>query len=161
MPQIRPIPAIQYAETAGVVHSDLIAPPYDVLDEAGKAKLLEKSCNNIVAVDLPHLPAKTVGPDATYAAAGERYRDWLKRGVLVRRNKPAMFAYQQTYTVNGRTFKRRGLVTNVQIEPFGQRNGIHPHEQTFSGPKDSLAMSAKLPCVTHSSGEPRFSQTYA
>lgn len=142
MPEIRAIPAITFAPPAGG-HGDitkLIAPPYDVLDEAGKARLLDRDAHNIVAIDLPHLPAKTVGPDATYAKAGDTYRDWLHRGILKRRATPAMFVYQQSYTHGGKQFHRRGLIANVAVQPFGKSptggGGIHPHEQTFSGPKE-------------------------
>lgn len=140
MPAIRPIGAVQYAVEDGDVTA-LISPPYDVLDAAAKARLLAKEPHNIVAVDLPHLPAKTVGPDETYAQAGATYRHWIEKGVLTRRSRPALFAYQQTYRVNGRQFKRRGLMCNVRLQPFGEWPGdgagaIHPHEQTFSGPKE-------------------------
>ncbi len=140
MPRIEPIEAVRFAGPATGDLSALIAPPYDVLDEKGKAALLARDGHNIVAVDLPHLPAKTVGPDATYEAAGALYRKWLGEGVLKRSEKPAVFVYQQTYTANGRTFKRRGLIANVAVKPFGKAadglGGIHPHEQTFSGPKE-------------------------
>jgi uncharacterized protein (DUF1015 family) len=111
-----------------------------VLDEAGKARLLGVDPRNIVAIDLPHLPAKTVGPDAVYEKAGEVFRAWLAEGTLVRRATPAIFVYQQTYRHAGRPFQRRGLIANVTIQPFGKSpdggGGIHPHEQTFSGPKE-------------------------
>jgi uncharacterized protein (DUF1015 family) len=159
MPQIRPIPAITFTTPSGDV-SSLIAPPYDVLDQRDKDALLAKNNSNIVGVDLPHLPAKTVGPDSTYEAAGKKYRDWLAKGVLGRRARPALFVYQQTYTVSGgasggvgKKLQRRGLVANVTVQPFGKsasgKGGIHPHEQTFSGPKEDrmklmLATQAQL-----------------
>jgi uncharacterized protein (DUF1015 family) len=140
MPRIEPIPAVSFAGPVSGDLSALIAPPYDVLDEKGKAALLARDGHNIVAVDLPHLPAKTVGPDATYESAGALYRKWISEGVLKKSDKPAVFVYQQTYTANGRTFKRRGLIANVAVKAFGKASdglgGIHPHEQTFSGPKE-------------------------
>jgi uncharacterized protein (DUF1015 family) len=143
MPKIQPIHAVTFAAAGredGADISKLIAPPYDVLDETSKASLLAQDGHNIVAVDLPHLPAKTVGPDSTYAATGERYRQWQQQGVLGQRGKPAIYVYQQTYTVNERQFQRRGLIANVHVQPFGKatdgQGGIHPHEQTFSGPKE-------------------------
>lgn len=140
MAQILPIPAITYDFSPETDMMPVIAPPYDVLDEKSKAALLARNECNIVAVDLPHLPAKTVGPDATYAAAGELYRQWLADGTLIHRKKPALFAYRQSYTHNHHTFKRCGLFANVTIQPFGPspdgKGGIHPHEQTFSGPKE-------------------------
>ena len=140
MADIRPIPAITYDFPADVDMLPVIAPPYDVLDEKSKAELLERNDCNIVAIDLPHLPAKTVGPDETYAKAGEVYRAWLADGTLKRSEKPAIFAYRQCYTHRGHTYRRTGLIANVKIQPFGKpadgSGGIHPHEQTFSGPKE-------------------------
>lgn len=140
MPQIRPIAAVTYTPGPSGEVSNVIAPPYDVLNEASKAALLATDAHNIVAIDLPHLPAKTVGPDETYAAAGEMYRDWLSKKVLVQGDKPAIYAYQQTYTVKDQTFERRGLIANIPVQKFGPAEGgvggVFPHEQTFSGPKE-------------------------
>lgn len=140
MPKIQPIAAITFTPGSSGDITQRIAPPYDVLNEASKAALLAKDAHNIVAIDLPHLPAKTVGPDETYAAAGDMYRAWLSEKVLVQADKPAIYAYQQTYTVKGETFQRRGLITNIPVQKFGPApdgvGGIFPHEQTFSGPKE-------------------------
>jgi uncharacterized protein (DUF1015 family) len=141
MPTIRPIPAIRYARAAdGGDVSALIAPPYDVLDARTKGALLAQSEHNIVAVDLPHLPAKAVGPDETYERAGRLFRQWMDAGVLVRDSQPAMYVYQQSYEVLGRQYQRRGLFANVGVRPFGPGErglgGIHPHEQTFASAKE-------------------------
>ncbi len=140
MPDLQPIPAVTFSTQAGNDLSDRIAPPYDVLDHASKGRLVAASPNNISVIDLPHLPAKTVGPDEAYTGAGETYRRWLEDGILEHRDAPAFFVYQQTYTVAGQTFKRRGLIGNVKVQPFGPspdgKGGIHPHEQTFSAAKE-------------------------
>ena len=139
MPTIKPINAIHYPYTNNNDISGLIAPPYDVLNENTKAELLKQNPNNIVKLDLPHLPPKTVGPDQTYAQAGKQFTQWLEDGTLIKSDTPAYFVYQQTYTVNGHEFKRNGLIGNVAIKEFGPASdntgGIHPHEQTFSEPK--------------------------
>ena len=155
MPQIRPIPAIHYAAGPGADLSAVIAPPYDVLDANSKAALQARSEHNIATIDLPHLPAKTVGPDPVYAEAGVTFRQWLAQGTLTRRQEPALFVYQQTYEARGRTYRRQGLVANVRIQPFGRagaeagRGAVFPHEQTFSEPKEDrfklmLATEAQL-----------------
>lgn len=137
MPDIRPIPALVYADGPDV--TDVIAPPYDVLDADSKAALLAQSRHNIAAVDLPHLPAKTLGPDEAYEGAGAAFSEWLEAGVLVRRQAPAIYVYQQSYSVNGRAYQRRGLIANVRVQPMGEdpdgRGAIRPHEQTFSAAK--------------------------
>ncbi len=164
MPPIQPIPAITYATKNGADVSPRIAPPYDVLNEASKQSLLDTDPHNIVAIDLPHLPAKTVGPDATYEQAGDQFRQWLKEGVLTHRPEPAYFVYQQTFTAPGHpslkpgaAMSRRGLFVNMRIQPFGQsshgQGAVHPHEQTFSGPKEDRM---KLMCATRAQLSPIF-----
>lgn len=157
MPLIRPIHAIRYATEADGDISTLVAPPYDVLDASGKRRLLETNPNNVVAIDLPHLPAKTAGPDAVYDGAARTFRQWLQSGVLKKHDRPVLFVYQQTYTAGGKEFKRRGIMANVAVQPFGRspdgHGGIYPHEQTFSGPKEDRM---KLMCATRAQLSPIF-----
>lgn len=145
MPAIHPVQAVCYAPVAdpaarGVDISDRIAPPYDVLTDVSKRDLLARSAHNIVAVDLPHLPAKALGPQETYDLAGEQYHKWLADGVLKDRARPAVFVYQQSYQALGRSHQRRGLIANLNVQPFGPAadgsGGIFPHEQTFSAAKE-------------------------
>ncbi len=141
MPQVFPFRAVQYSSGPDVSH--LVAPPYDVLDLKAKERLLKGHAANIVAVDLPHVPAKELGPKETYGAAGEAYRKWLGSKVLTHRGRPAMFAYRQTFDFGGKRTQRCGMAAAVEAVPFGPRHGggILPHEETFSGPKeDRLAL---------------------
>lgn len=133
MAAIAPFSAIHYPQTR---QSDLVAPPYDVLSAADKQRLLDRNPANIVAIDLPHIPPKEAGPDATYAAAAKTLQDWLANGTLIRDKESAIYPYQQTYTHAGVTYKRRGFFARVKLEDFGPAGTIHPHEQTFSGPKE-------------------------
>lgn len=145
MPKVFPFRAIQYARAASgpTDVSALVAPPYDVLDGAAKAALLAKSPSNIVAVDLPHIPAKELGPPESYANAAKLFRSWLGSGTMKRAERPAMFVYRETFQSSGRTYQRTGMACTVETVPFGPRTGggILPHEETFSGPKeDRLAL---------------------
>ncbi len=112
---------------------NVIAPPYDILTLADKHALLARDANNIVAVDLPHVPPKEVGPDSEYQAAAALLAKWKKSGVLVRDSAPALYAYEQTFPWAGRTFTRRALLTGVRVTKLGE--DVIPHEHTFAGPK--------------------------
>lgn len=129
MGSIRPFAAIRYARTEDV--SPVIAPPYDVLDEQGKAALAGRHPNNIVTIDLPHLPPKTVGPDATYAAANSVLQAWLRAGVLKQDDRRAFYPYAQGYSHAGRTYHRRGFIALVKLSPFGEGHVV-PHEKTYA-----------------------------
>lgn len=141
MPQIFPFSAIQFQPSAGALTS-LIAPPYDVLDNAGKAKLLNTNPKNIVGIDLPHTPAKELGPPSAYENAAKQFHAMLSDGTLRKSDKPVIFAYRQTFTSEGahgkQTFQRCGMACTVEVVPFGARSGggILAHEETFSGPKE-------------------------
>lgn len=150
MPQISPIHAICYHDRPDGDWSGFIAPPYDVIDKELKRRILTANTRNIVAIDLPHLPASSPGPKEVYRQAGETFRRWLEYGILVRRPRPGLFAYQQTFVNAAQvgasnemppaTLRRRGLIAAVRVQPFGRQagvaGGIHPHEQTYSGPKE-------------------------
>ncbi len=142
MPAVFPFQAIQYNQGEGDVTKQ-VAPPYDVLDKSRKQALLDGDAHNIVAIDLPHTPAKELGPPSAYKAAGESLCKWLGEGVLTKREKPAIFAYRQTFSFRGKDYQRCGMACTVETQPLGAREGggILPHEQTFSGPKeDRLAL---------------------
>jgi uncharacterized protein (DUF1015 family) len=150
--QIRPFAAIRYSSDLSPRLSDLIAPPYDVLDDAGKGAFQKKHPNNIVTIDLPHLPPKTVGPDSAYAAANQTLRQWISEGILVKDKQPAYYAYAQTYTQAGRTFNRRGFFSLVKLSPFGQGQVV-PHEKTYP---DAIADRLKLTRATATQLSPIF-----
>jgi len=131
--EIRPFAGIRYARGGDLDLSKLIAPPYDVLDDAGKAALLAKHPNNIVSVDLPFTPPKVAGPDAVYSNANTTLESWMSSGVLAQDSRPAIYPYTQTYTRAGRKFHRRGFVALVRLSAFGAGDVV-PHEKTYKGP---------------------------
>ena len=137
MPNVYAFTPVMYA-AQGSDLSAVVAPPYDVLDLAGKQRLLDGHRDNIVGIDLPHVPAKELGPAEAYTAAGARYRALIKSGVLAARGGPALFAYRQTFVFNGKPVDRCGMFCTLDTVPFGPRagGGVLPHEETFSGPKE-------------------------
>ncbi|QOV91100.1 DUF1015 domain-containing protein [Humisphaera borealis] len=133
MAHIRPFHAIRYARRPDLDLSKLIAPPYDVLDEKSKAAYVARHPNNIVSVDLPWLPPKSVGPDSAYQNANITLQSWLKTGILTQDKRPATYPYMQTFEHSGRTYHRRGFISLVRLSPFGQGQVV-PHEKTYEAP---------------------------
>ncbi|MFW6155024.1 MAG: DUF1015 family protein [Planctomycetota bacterium] len=113
--------------------SRCIAPPYDILQPADKAALLDGCGDNIVAVDLPHVPPVGIGPDARYDAAAAKLKAMKASRTLVREGDPALYAYSQSYTWGGRTYTRRAMICGVRATELYE--GVWPHEKTFPGPK--------------------------
>jgi uncharacterized protein (DUF1015 family) len=115
--------------------SALVAPPYDVLSAEDKAGLLRQNEHNIVAVDLPHVPPKTAGPDEVYARAAKLLQQWIADQALIADPQPAIYVYHQRYQHGGQTFTRKKFFARLRLEAFGT-GSVFPHEQTFGGPKE-------------------------
>lgn len=136
MPNVHPFRPIQFVSSDRDV-SKHVSPPYDVIGAPERAKLAENA-KNIVEIDLPHTPAKELGPPEAYQGAADTLASWLDAGTLAQRETPAMFAYRQTFEFRGETYQRCGMVCTIETAPFGPRDGggVLAHEQTFSGPKE-------------------------
>ncbi|MEM7628217.1 MAG: DUF1015 domain-containing protein [Planctomycetota bacterium] len=150
MAQIFPFNAVQYNAGSGDV-STRVAPPYDVLDKADRDALLAADAANVVAIDLPHVPAKELGPPEAYAGAADTLSRLLGEGTLTRRETPAIFAYRQKFDFDGKAYERCGMACCIEAAPFGPREGggVLPHEQTFGGPKeDRKALMEATACQT-------------
>ena len=123
MADVRSFRAVRYAQPSPAV----TAPPYDVIDDASLAELRAQDPHNVV-----HL---TLEPDER--RAGERYRQWLAEGVLVRDDDPAIWVLEQEYVgPDGVERRRNGLVASLRVEPYATGT-VLPHERTHEGPKES------------------------
>lgn len=140
MPEVHPFRGVRYDLARVGALSDVVAPPYDVIDEKLQQALYDASPYNAIRIELnQEQPGDAPGQDRYTRAAGF-LRDWLKSGALQSEPHPAFYVYHQTYQVEGRTFTRKGFFARVRLEPFGQGK-IYPHEQTLAGPKaDRLAL---------------------
>jgi len=120
--------------------SSLIAPPYDVIDQAERARYAALAAENIVHVMLPEAPPGE--PDeARYRVAAERLATWRRKGVLRRDQQPVLYVLAQDFTLpTGEKLTRRGLFGAVAAEGYEPRR-VRPHERTHAGPKaDRLAL---------------------
>ena len=130
MAEITPLHALRYDidRTGGL--QDVVAPPYDVIDDAQRAALLERSPYNVVSIDLP------VGGDDRYQQAAVQLRGWIDEGVVVSDQTPALWTLSQDYTgPDGQTRTREGIFARVRVEEYGPGR-IRPHERTHPGPRE-------------------------
>jgi uncharacterized protein (DUF1015 family) len=151
MAEVQPLRTLRYEPAAAGPLEDLIAPPYDVIDDELRAQLIARSPYNVVEIDLPE-PAADGGDRYEHAAA--TMRAWLDEGVLVREDVPAMWALRQEYTgPDGSPRSRSGFFARVRVEEYGPGR-IRPHERTHPGPKEDRL---RLTRATHANLSPIFS----
>jgi len=120
--------------------SSLIAPPYDVIDPAERARYSGLDRDNIVHVMLPEAPPGKP-EDERYGVAAERLAAWRRDGVLRRDARPSLYVLAQDFTLpTGERLTRRGVFGAVAAEGYEPRR-VRPHEKTHAGPKaDRLAL---------------------
>jgi uncharacterized protein (DUF1015 family) len=140
MPDIRPFRGVRYDMAQVGAMSDVVAPPYDVIDGPLQDRLYDASPYNIVRLEL-NREEPGDSPEANrYTRAARFLKEWTRDGVLREDPHPAYYLCSQTFEVEGRTYTRTGFLARVRLEAFGQGK-IYPHEQTLSGPKaDRLAL---------------------
>ncbi len=120
--------------------SDVVAPPYDVIDAALQQKLYDLSPYNAIRVELTQDQPGDDEDNNKYTRAGQTLRDWIIGHAVSQDTARSFYVYEQEFTVEGQTFTRRGFCARVRLEPFGTGR-IFPHEQTLSGPKaDRLSL---------------------
>ncbi len=137
MADVQPFKALHY--DLGVVGSldAVAAPPYDVIDAAGRAALLARSPYNAVAIDLPKPfdPADPASdPDGDpYEGAARTIEAWRADGALVADEQPSIWAMTQDYTApDGSSHSRHGILARVRVVDYD--GGVRPHERTHPGP---------------------------
>lgn len=135
MVDIAPLRPLRYAPS---LLERVVAPPYDVIDAALRARLGARDPHNVVHIDLPEGEG-----EARYARARELFRKWQDEGVLVRDETPSYFRYSQTFEPpgGGARLTRKGFFALVRAVPYSARV-VLPHERTLTGPKqDRIALS--------------------
>ena len=126
MPCVSPFRALRYDETVAGPLPELVAPPYDVIDDEARRDYLGRSPYNVVHLTLPE-------SDEAAAAA---LADWRTRGVLRRDEDPALWFVAQDYTgPDGVARTREGVAGSVEASPYGDGQ-VLPHERTHAGPKE-------------------------
>jgi uncharacterized protein (DUF1015 family) len=130
--EVRPFNALHYdLSTVGSL-ADVTAPPYDVIDSAERAELVERSPFNVVELDLPE-PTEPGGN--RYQRAAETLEEWILAGVLTQDRAPTVWALTQDYTgPDGVSHRRHGLLARVRVTDYGA-GLIRPHERTQPGPR--------------------------
>ena len=131
MAQVKSIHALHYDPTR-VDMADVTAPPYDVIDAAGREKLLSRSPSNVVELDLP----RTDDGSDIYEHAAELLSAWREEGTIVGDDEPTIWALEQDYTdPDGSPRTRRGFLARIGVTDYGA-GLVRPHERTQPGPKE-------------------------
>jgi len=134
VPNIQPFEGLRYNLAQIGSLSDVVAPPYDVIDPALQDALYEKHPNNVVRLILNKMLPTDDEQNNRYTRSARELKNWKEEGVLQKDSKPAIYVYHEIFTVGDKEYTRKGFMCGCEAVPFGE-GMVFPHEITMSGPK--------------------------
>ena len=142
MADVQPFRAVRYTGAAGSL-ADLVAPPYDVVDDDERDRLFTRSPYNVLHLTLPD----------SVEGAGRLYADWLSTGILaLDAESSAWLLVEEFVGPDGIARERRGMIASVAAEPY-ELGRVLPHERTHAGIREERMSLLR---ATHVQPEPVF-----
>lgn len=129
MPEVKAFRAWMYKTENPSELDELVSPPYDVISENERQKMLERNPHNSVRLSLKD-------PEATspYEDMAETFKVWKKTGVLQQFPKEALYLVEEKYKSQSEEHIRIGFVGLLKTSEFSDKQ-VLPHEYTLKGPK--------------------------
>ncbi len=134
MPHLSPFRGQRYDLARVGALSDVVAPPYDVIDADLQQQLYDRHPENVVRLILNKDQPGDGEHENRYTRAARLLRTWTRDRVLFTEGDPAIYVYHQQFTEQGHEFTRRGFMCRCRLLRFGEGN-IYPHEETHGGAK--------------------------
>jgi uncharacterized protein (DUF1015 family) len=106
----------------------VVAPPYDVVSPEARAAYEASSPYNMVRLVL----AQDSSGGAAHESVPALLARWVAEGALTLEDVPAVYLYEQAYTVQGERRIQRGVLAGVTLDDT--RTRILPHERTMDAP---------------------------
>jgi uncharacterized protein (DUF1015 family) len=128
MPRFSPFRGLRY-DPQVVPLSQVIAPPYDVIEAAERLRLAARSVFNAVHLELPE-PDLRAGMDR-YQVAAQLLAAWRRDGVLLPEETPAYYLYAME--AGGR--RTLGVIGALGLPEADEEGEVLPHEETLPKPR--------------------------
>ena len=90
--------------------SQVIVPPYDVINDADQAVLYDRSPYNYVRIILN----RSAGMER-YSKAAKTFSEWKKNDILKQDTDSSIYLLCQTFLQDGQQIERTGFITKLKI----------------------------------------------
>lgn len=134
MPEVHAFRGLRYDLGHVGALSDVVAPPYDVIDPEMQETLYKRHPANVIRLILNRPEPGDENDDTRYERAARFFKNWISEGVLSADPNPAFYVYHQCFEYGGSQITRRGFMGRVRLERFGEGT-IYPHEETHAAAK--------------------------
>ena len=125
MPKIHPFKGWRFNTNIVGDISQVIAPPYDVINDADQAALYDRSPYNYVRIILN----RSAGMER-YSKAAKTLSEWKKNEILVQDTDSSIYLLCQSFRQDEQQIERTGLITKMKVTKLG--GDVLPHERTIS-----------------------------
>jgi uncharacterized protein (DUF1015 family) len=114
--------------------ADVIAPPYDVIDDTLRDQLYDRHAANVIRLILNRSEPGDKTDEDRYQRAARLFKQWQRQGLLMTEGEAAIYVYHQVFEYQGEQFTRRGFMSRMRLEPLGEGT-VFPHEETHAAAK--------------------------
>jgi uncharacterized protein (DUF1015 family) len=135
MAKIVPFRGVRYNSQRFEKLDRTVSLPYDRIKGDLQERYYQLDEQNIVRIIKGKAFPEDTETDNQYTRARKFYEEWLKKGVLIRDPKPAIYVYGQEFRLpSGEVATRKALIAALQLTDY-KEGIVLPHERTLSGPK--------------------------
>jgi uncharacterized protein (DUF1015 family) len=119
--------------------TQVVAPPYDIIDAAGQQALHDRHPQNIIRLELSLDQPGDSPTNNRYTRAGSTLHEWLRSGALKRDTQPTIYYHTIDYRPPASDPRApmkvlKGFLTTVKLEALDSGH-IYPHENTRAAAK--------------------------
>jgi uncharacterized protein (DUF1015 family) len=151
MSSIKPFRAVHYNPEKIKDFCKVVCPPYDVISAEEQDQLHQLSPHNFIHILLGKDISGDDNTNNKYSRAQEIFRNWMKDGILIQDENPAIYFYRQEYKAEGQKYSRLGFISLMALQDE-EASRIRPHENTHShAVEDRLrlwsSLNSNLSCI--------------
>ena len=144
MPKIKPFRGVVYNAKKIRNMATVVAPPYDIIPKKLQEELYRICPHNIVRIELNKITPSDNSRDNRYTRSQRFFESWLKSGIMIQDEKPAIYVYSQRYKNGTKPIERIGFI-GVMDTGGQSAKKVLPHENTLAAPKtDRLNLIRKV-----------------
>jgi uncharacterized protein (DUF1015 family) len=133
MVKVAPFKGITYNKEKINNLDNVMSPPYDIISSKQQEELYKKSPFNFVRLILGKQHPNDTENDNRYTRAKNDFEKWQRDQILSASDKPALYPYKITYSINGERKEMNGFFTLLQLDKNYKK--VKAHERTLSKPK--------------------------
>lgn len=131
MAMIIPIQGLRYNPAKAAKLDEVVTPPYDVIDTAAQEGFYQRHPYNIIRLEYGRILPGDDETNNRYTRASADLNEWLKEEVLVSETAPALYYYEQEFSLAGERIVRSCCICGVRLEPY-DKGIVLPHEETMT-----------------------------